>query len=89
MTRFAPGIWRRAWIVALATAGAALAAHIAVADHPRVHEAKAVLLVGPAQGRDRHRCARRARSPRPMPSSPGVARCSPRRIAGYTSAARE
>jgi capsular polysaccharide biosynthesis protein len=47
MTRFAAGIWRRAWIVALATAGAALAAHIAVADHPRVHEAKAVLLVGP------------------------------------------
>jgi capsular polysaccharide biosynthesis protein len=47
MTRFAAGIWRRAWIVALATAGAALAAHVAVADHPRVHEAKAVLLVGP------------------------------------------
>jgi capsular polysaccharide biosynthesis protein len=47
MTRFAPGIWRRAWIVALATACAALAAHVAVADRPRVHEAKAVLLVGP------------------------------------------
>jgi capsular polysaccharide biosynthesis protein len=47
MTRFAAGIWRRAWIVALATAGAALAAHVAVADYPRVHEAKAVLLVGP------------------------------------------
>jgi capsular polysaccharide biosynthesis protein len=47
MTRFAAGIWRRAWIVVLATAGAALAAHVAIADHPRVHEAKAVLLVGP------------------------------------------
>jgi capsular polysaccharide biosynthesis protein len=47
MIRFAAGIWRRAWIVALATAGAALAAHVVVADHPRVHEAKAVLLVGP------------------------------------------
>jgi capsular polysaccharide biosynthesis protein len=47
MTRFAAGIWRRAWIVALATAGAALAAHVAAADHPRVHQAKAVLLVGP------------------------------------------
>src|SRR4029450_8343366 len=47
MPRFAPGIWRRAWIVVLATAGAALAAHVVVADHPRVHEAKAVLLVGP------------------------------------------
>ena len=47
MTRFAAGIWRRAWIVALAAAGAALAAHVVVADHPRVHEAKAVLLVGP------------------------------------------
>src|SRR5512132_789033 len=47
MTRFAAGIWRRAWIVVLATAGAALAAHVAVADHPRVHEANAVLLVGP------------------------------------------
>src|SRR5512132_177318 len=47
MTRFAAGIWRRAWIVVLATAGAALAAHLAVAHHPRVHEANAVLLVGP------------------------------------------
>ena len=47
MTRFAAGIWRRAWIVALATAGAALAAHLVAADHPRVHEARAVLLVGP------------------------------------------
>ena len=47
MIRFTAGIWRRAWIVALATAGAALAAHVAVAHHPRVHEAKAVLLVGP------------------------------------------
>jgi len=47
MTRFAPGIWRRAWIVALATAGAALAAHLALADQPRDHKAKSVLLVGP------------------------------------------
>src|SRR4029450_9509702 len=47
MTRFAAGIWRRAWIVALATACAALAAHVAVADRPRVHQATAVLLPGP------------------------------------------
>jgi capsular polysaccharide biosynthesis protein len=47
MTRFAAGIWRRAWIVVLATAGAALAAHVAATAHPRVHEAKAVMLVGP------------------------------------------
>jgi uncharacterized protein involved in exopolysaccharide biosynthesis len=47
MTRFAAGIWRRAWIVVLATAGAAVAAHVAAAAHPRVHEASAVMLVGP------------------------------------------
>jgi capsular polysaccharide biosynthesis protein len=47
MTRFAAGIWRRAWIIALATAGAAFAAHVAATQHPRVHEANAVLLVGP------------------------------------------
>jgi capsular polysaccharide biosynthesis protein len=47
MTRFAAGIWRRAWIVVLATAGAAFAAHVAATAHPRVHEANAVMLVGP------------------------------------------
>jgi capsular polysaccharide biosynthesis protein len=47
MTRFAAGIWRRAWIVVLVTAGAAIAAHVAATAHPRVHEAKAVMLVGP------------------------------------------
>ena len=47
MTRFAAGIWRRAWIVVLATAGAAVAAHVAATAHPRVHEANAVMLVGP------------------------------------------
>jgi capsular polysaccharide biosynthesis protein len=47
MSRFAAAAWRRAWIVTLVAGAAALAAYVVARDHPRVHEAKAVLLVGP------------------------------------------
>jgi capsular polysaccharide biosynthesis protein len=47
MSRFAVAAWRRAWIVVLVAAGAGVAANLIARDHPRVHEAKAVLLVGP------------------------------------------
>jgi capsular polysaccharide biosynthesis protein/Mrp family chromosome partitioning ATPase len=47
MSRFAAAAWRRAWVLVLVAGAAALAAYLVARDHPRVHEAKAVLLVGP------------------------------------------
>ena len=47
LSRFAAAAWRRAWIVVLVTGAAALAGHAVALDHPRVHVAKALLLVGP------------------------------------------
>lgn len=47
LSRFAAAAWRHAWIVVLVTGAAALAGHAVALDHPRVHVAKALLLVGP------------------------------------------
>lgn len=47
LSRFAAAAWRRAWMVVLVTGAAALAGHAVALDHPRVHVAKALLLVGP------------------------------------------
>jgi polysaccharide biosynthesis transport protein len=47
LSRFAAAAWRRAWIIVLVTGAAALAGHAVALDHPRVHVAKALLLVGP------------------------------------------
>ena len=47
MSRFAAAAWRHAWIVVLVAGAAALAGRAVALDHPRVHQAKAMLLVGP------------------------------------------
>src|SRR6185312_16619634 len=46
-SRVAAAVWRRAWLVVLVAGVAALAGHAVALDHPRVHVAKALLLVGP------------------------------------------
>ena len=92
LSRFAAAAWRRAWIVVLATGAAALAGHAVALDHPRVHEAKALLLVGPlkagidtlARVRPAGGDLRRARPEPPGARRDAIAGC-PQRSAGGTS----